>query len=229
MKTIPYSIERSKKRKKSISILVTKTQEVIVRAPHHTSDRYIEDLIEKSRDWIHKKLAALQNVVHCPKRQWVTGEVLQYLGESYTIEVWPIPSKKAACELMGQTLFIKCLEPHYSPSVKKVVEAWYRKQAKKILSERTLFFANIMNLFPTEIIVKQQKNRWGSCDQHNIIRYNWKAIMASMPLVDYLVVHELAHIKEKNHGPNFWAVVEKEVADYKEKRKALKSFHAEFD
>lgn len=229
MKTIPYTIERSKKRRKSVAILVTPLQEIIVRAPQRTSDRYIKDLIEKSRGWIQKKLANLAVEQPQAKRVWKTGEIFSYLGNSYTLEVWSIPSKKASCELMAETLFLKCLFPTEAVNIKKTLERWYRKEAEILLKERTLHFTEIMGVVPREIIIKQQKNRWGSCDSHNIIRYNWKVIMAPADLIDYLVVHELAHIREKNHGKAFWEYVASILPDYQERRRRLKSFHTHFD
>jgi len=116
---------------------------------------------------------------------------------------------------------------HQEKQAQKFVESWYRTAAKAILEKRTAFFAEQMQVMPKEILIKTQRRRWGSCDRFNNIRYNWKIIMAPIELVDYLVVHELAHIKEKNHSPAFWRVVESAMPDYKVRRAALKDFHAE--
>ena len=145
-----------------------------------------------------------------------------YLGKPYILEVSPILGSKNTCELMGDVLFVRLRK---KGEAAKVLEQWYRKEALRVLTERSRHFASLLQVVPTEIVVKTQKTRWGSCDRHNVIRYNWRIVMAPPELLDYLVIHELAHIKEKNHGPNFWALVESILPDYQEKRRALKSFH----
>lgn len=230
--TIPFVIERSKKRRKSIAILVTKTRGVVVQAPHRMPEAYIHEVIEERKAWIQKKWIAIQAHVEEKKEYYFeNGEAFLYLGEPHTLEIWPIPAAKNQCELIGKTLLVRIAKTSkftQEVQVKKNLEAWYHKQAKDILVARSQYFAELLHVKPGEIMVKEQKSRWGSCDSDNNIRYNWKVVMVPMHLIDYLVVHELAHIKEKNHSAAFWDVVLSILPDCHERRKALKVFHVEW-
>ncbi len=227
--SFPVILERSKKRSKSIAILVTHERGVVVQAPHRTSDRYIRELILERKNWILQKLQSFQARAKLePEHTWENGETLLYLGEPYRLELGPVPAKKGQCELFDDTLFVRLTARSalsQTAQCKKLVETWYRQQAKMVLTERSQYFAERMQVEPRAIIVKQQKTRWGSCDRQNIIRYNWQIIKAPPALLDYLVVHELAHIRLKNHSKAFWSLVASEIPDYLLRRKALKAFH----
>ena len=95
-------------------------------------------------------------------------------------------------------------------------------QAKKIFPERTAYFAERMGVTYNRITIREQKTRWGSCSSVGNLNFNWKLVLMPSELLDYVVVHELAHRKEMNHSPRFWAVVEKELPDYRERREKLK-------
>ena len=95
-------------------------------------------------------------------------------------------------------------------------------QAKKIFPERTAYFAERMGVTYNRITIREQKTRWGSCSSAGNLNFNWKLVLMPSELLDYVVVHELAHRKEMNHSPRFWAVVEKELPDYRERREKLK-------
>ncbi len=191
-------IERSCKRRKTITLQV-KEGAVIARIPQRISDRYVYDLIEARRDWIQTQIQKQQSrpPLPMPKTHWLSGEAVPFLGEPYLL----------SCNYDAQAL-----------------KAWYLEQAKIVLVERTDYFATEMRLRPKQVIVKNQKTRWGSCSADNVIRYNWKIIQAPLDLVDYLIVHELAHIQHKNHGPHFWSKVSQFIENPLQCRKALHHF-----
>lgn len=95
-------------------------------------------------------------------------------------------------------------------------------RAKKIFPERTAYFAKRMGVTYNRITIREQKTRWGSCSSAGNLNFNWKLVLMPPELLDYVVVHELAHRKEMNHSPRFWAVVENELPDYRERREKLK-------
>ncbi len=102
------------------------------------------------------------------------------------------------------------------------------RKAKEIFPERTAYFARRMGVGYGRITIREQKTRWGSCSQAGNLNFNWKLIMMPPEILDYVVVHELAHRKEMNHSPRFWAVVEKELPDYRLRREELKKLGREF-
>lgn len=226
---IPVIIKRSQKRQKSIAILIHPEGKIVVRAPYHTSEMFIYDLIRKREKWIKEKIAAL-SVARAEagfEHEWVSGKKILFLGKVYSLDVGTVLVKKGACQLRDQILFVSLTIRGYlkqQEQCKKQVEAWYRQQAEQILNERSLHFAARLGVKPAGIIIRYQKQRWGTCDQHNVIRYNWQIVKAPLCLIDYLVVHELAHIRMKNHSPAFWAIVASMLPDYLERRRALKAF-----
>ncbi len=102
------------------------------------------------------------------------------------------------------------------------------ERAKQIIPERTAYFARRMGVTYGRIAIREQKTRWGSCSQAGNLNFNWKLVLMPPDVLDYVVVHELAHRKEMNHSPRFWAVVEKELPGYRARREELKRRGREF-
>ena len=96
------------------------------------------------------------------------------------------------------------------------------EQAKRIFPERTAYFAKRMGVDYGRITIREQKTRWGSCSSKGNLNFNWKLVLLDPELLDYVVVHELAHRREMNHSKNFWKIVEAELPDYRERRRRLK-------
>ena len=96
------------------------------------------------------------------------------------------------------------------------------ERAKRIFPERTAYFALRMGVDYGRITIREQKTRWGSCSSKGNLNFNWKLILLAPELLDYVVVHELAHRREMNHSKNFWKIVEAELPDYRERRRRLK-------
>lgn len=108
-------------------------------------------------------------------------------------------------------------------------EARYKKQAKGYLQQKCRFFAERMGLRCGEVKINGAKTRWGSCNRKGDINFTYRLLLAPEELIDYVVVHELAHLKEMNHSAGFWAVVEQTMPDYKSRRKRLREFEREVE
>lgn len=106
----------------------------------------------------------------------------------------------------------------------KALDLYYKEEAKKIIPELVDKFAKKMNLFPTSIKYRKNKRTWGSCNYRNGLNFNILLIQFPLEVIEYVVIHELAHIKHKNHSKSFWKLVEKYCQDYKQREKLLKSF-----
>jgi predicted metal-dependent hydrolase len=103
------------------------------------------------------------------------------------------------------------------------VRAFYKKQAAPILEERLTAWSQTMQLFPKKLVLRGQKSRWGSCSSAGVINLNWKILIAPLAVIDYLIVHELAHLRHHNHSPTFWRLVEHFQPDYMSQEKWLKA------
>lgn len=108
-------------------------------------------------------------------------------------------------------------------------EARYKKQAKAYLQGKCLYFSEIMGLRHGEIKINGAKTRWGSCNRKGDINFTYRLIFAPEEVIDYVVVHELAHLKEMNHSDRFWTVVEQTMPDYKARRQKLRDFERRFE
>ena len=107
-----------------------------------------------------------------------------------------------------------------------VLEKFYKQKAKEIIAERLHKYEQIMGLYSTKFGITSANTRWGSCSGKNSINFTWKLVMADIDVIDYVVVHEIAHIKEKNHGKNFWNLVGKYYPNYKSARVYLRNLSA---
>ena len=100
--------------------------------------------------------------------------------------------------------------------------AWYKGKAKAYIEERVRHYSGVLNLYPEHVRIGSARSRWGSCSHKNHLSFTWRLIMAPHSVIDYVVIHELAHIKEKNHSNRFWNLVEEIVPDYGTHRKWLR-------
>jgi len=108
------------------------------------------------------------------------------------------------------------------PQAESLFTTWYKKQARKVLTGRVKFFANKYDFKVRKIRISSARTRWGSCSQKGTLSYTWRLVMAPSNVIDYVVVHELCHLKEMNHSKAFWLQVEAILPDYKQRRKWLK-------
>lgn len=113
-------------------------------------------------------------------------------------------------------------------AIKKAILKWYLSEADQIIRQRTKRYFPILDVMPRKIEIKDQEKRWGSCSSKSVLRFNWRIIMAPISIIDYVVVHELCHLKVKNHSPAFWRLVSLAVPDYRKRRDWLRKNSAIF-
>jgi predicted metal-dependent hydrolase len=201
---IDYTLIRS--RRKTCAICVSGGI-VTVRAPLRMSRRDIDAFVRAKADWIERRVdetarTAQQRAAFTIK----PGDKLRLRGGYIT----------APNDAEGEKLKALCIKN-------------YKKLAKQHLTERTEHFAAIMGNAPVSIKITSAKTRWGSCTAKKTINYSWRLIMAPDELIDYVVVHELAHLKQMNHSEKFWAEVAKIIPDHKARRAQLKKFAEELN
>lgn len=218
-----FRLVRSKR--KTLGICVYPSGEIVIRAPERMSREEIWRLVETKAEWIGRKLAELKeeegNLEEAaPKHKYFPGEVFLYLGGQLVLETREEGKKRPEAFLEEDRLVI--FGGDGKPEQRRrVLESWYRKAASQYIGQRIAYYAEQIGEYPENIRIKEQKRRWGSCSSKRNLNFNWRLIMAPPEIVDYVVVHELCHLKHLNHSLEFWQLVERFLPDYKERKQWL--------
>ena len=201
--------------RKTLSLIIEADGTLTVRAPLRMKEADIQRFIEEKSDWIKRKQARARKEV-VPSHQFTDGETFWYLGKEVPLRF--VRDGRPALVMDGTFRLAKSAQPRAA----SVFEAWYKKQARTVLTDRVNFFARKYGFEVSKIRISSARTRWGSCSRKGTLSFTWKLLMASPDVIDYVVVHELCHLRELNHSPSFWAQVEAILPDYKSKRKWLK-------
>ncbi|MTI64204.1 SprT family zinc-dependent metalloprotease [Methylophaga sp.] len=206
------------KRRKTLSLAI-RDGEVQLRIPARLPMQQAEYFVQQKSGWIQQKLAAHPPVA--PK-QFVNGERLLYLGIPYQLAVYPSqPGRKVT--LIDKRFCVEHRGRQASEvALKKQITDWYKQQAQSWLAERCELLARQTGFKPGTIEVKTYRARWGSCTLSGKIQLNWKLIMAPAKIIDYVIIHELCHLRQHNHSPAFWRLVEQFDPDFTQHRAWLK-------
>jgi len=207
-------IYRSSRR--SLSLEITPQAELVVRAPFLVSEKRILNFVRSKSAWIlQKKSLAQKKLEKIKPRNFNEGEELVFLNLKYLLKL--VDSREIG--LKGSNLEFP---RRYLKAPEKYLEAWYREQARAIIVKRCEYFAKLMGLNYESIKIGGAQKRLGSCSFTNSLNFSWRLILAPPSAVDYVVIHELCHILEKNHGPRFWDKVERYFPNYRETRTWLR-------
>jgi predicted metal-dependent hydrolase len=205
-------------RRKTIAILVTPDGQLEVRAPHGVSRRQIEAIVTQKAAWIqNNRERALKTASLTQRRPLQAGCHLWYLGKSYPLRV----NSSAPARVVFDNGF--SLPEASLPRAAELLEDWYKKQARAIITARVAYFERTFGLKVRSIRITSARTRWGSCSHLNMLNFTWRLVMAPAGVIDYIVAHEMAHLVEKNHSRAFWAQVEHMLPDYKLYRAWLKA------
>lgn len=217
-KDIEYTLNRSNR--KTASIYIERDGQVSMLVPERLTTRQIEDVLESKRKWIYRNLAEWQDLnsrkVH---RDYVNGEGFLYLGRSYRL--------KLVSEL-DEPLMLKdgyfCLRATNGsiPDADAAFKEFYREKGAARIRPRVAYFQAKMDVAPKSIKVIDLKHRWASCTSGGNLNFHWKCMMAPLTIIDYIVVHELAHLIFPNHTQAFWNEVDKAMPDYLERKEWLR-------
>lgn len=208
-------------RKKTIAFKVVEGKASIV-VPKTLSHREIADFVHKKQSWIKEKLEFHQSLPEIKPKNFVAGESFAFLGQSYKLEVEIGNYPHLFFQENRFTAFVRNPEVDNSHAVKALFKQWYQLQAENFLCAITEKCAKKIGVKPGKITFKSFKSRWGSCSSRGDIQYNWRIIMAPENIIHYLVVHELCHILQHNHSPQYWQLVSQYHPEYKKSRAWLK-------
>ena len=211
---IDYTLTRSKRK---TVIIYVRSSGVDIRAPLRMPMHEIDRFVASKEKWIKSRLVRTQEqAVQRENFNLDYGDMILYRGKLY-----PIAQKAGnRAVFVDETFYVP---PGLSPDeIKAACVKIYKKLAKLDINEKVQYFAGRLSVKPTAVKINSAKTRWGSCSAKKSLNFSWRLIMADDDVIDYVVVHELAHIIELNHSNRFWSIVEGILPDYKENQKRLK-------
>ena len=222
--TITFTVIRSRRRKKTVEVTLDPRDGVLVSAPWDTPPERITAVVAKRAGWIVRQ--ASSEVLHPRRKEFVSGESLPYLGRlaRLFVEHAHVRSVSVAFDHWSFRVVAPSdlADEQRRARIEDALVRWYKEHASERLSARTEYWARRAGYAPTAVLVRDQRQRWGSCSPDGKLRFNWRIVMAPPALIDYVVVHELAHLRERTHSAAFWAEVARLMPDYRPRRSRLK-------
>jgi len=213
---------RWSRRRRTIGISVARDGGLRVLAPQGVPARKLESAVRARLPWVRRKLAEFEALGPPPPRfSFVDGERLPYLGRTYRLALVD------AGDLHGAPLALRRgrfeLARGLDGEARAAVVRWYTERARARLGARVAHYAPLVGATPAGVVVRDLgTRRWGVCDARTrVVTFHWELVLQPPEIADYVVVHELAHLHEPNHGPRFWRRVAAVVPDWKRRRAAL--------
>jgi predicted metal-dependent hydrolase len=204
-------------RRRTIGLQIASDARLIVRAPYFASENLIHKLIRQKESWIRLKQDYFkQRQSKVLVRRFQPGEEFLFLGKVYPLVVSEDLPKAIALD--GDLKIAQVALAH----AKEHLENWYKTQAFDYIAQRVKYYAQITGLSCRMVKVNRAQTRWASCSRKDTLNFTWRLIMAPQRVVDYVIVHELMHLKQRDHSHKFWAEVAKIIPDYKQDERWLK-------
>jgi len=205
-------------RRKTLAIEVARDASLVVRAPRHVSRDFIERFVQSHAPWIRQRQEAQRQRLRAQASFTLAdGRMLLLFGRAYPLSV--VEQAAEPCAFSG-AFILRADEPTRAQAA---IGNWYKRTAYASIKERIEYFSRSHGFAPGGFVLSSARSRWGSCSPANVIRVNWRLVMAPPEIIDYVVVHELAHTKEKNHSAAFWAHVLGICPDYRSRRAWLRN------
>ena len=217
--------ELSYRKRKTLAIQIKPMREILVFSPNGLSEDYIMKKVRSKGAWILKKIAEFAEIGFLPlRKQFIAGELFLFLGNNYKLKLLLNKNiSRPKVEIFENNILI--VSPSEEQEIlRKAIQKWYKNEAEKLILKKVEYFRKIIMADPAKIKIKEQKRRWGSCSSKGNIYFNWRIIMAPDQVIDYIVVHEIAHLIHRNHSSVFYKLIESILPDYKKRRKWLKDY-----
>jgi predicted metal-dependent hydrolase len=219
---LDYRLVRSKRR--SIGFLID-DDGLRITAPKWVTVAEIDNAIREKQRWIFTKLnerrersaRRLQ-----PQMQWCDGATLPYLGNDVVLRILAAQATGIAYDAATRELAISLPPDAGEQQLKDRVQGWLQVEAKRIFAERLPVYAEKLDVSYRSFALSSATTQWGSCTVEGKIRLNWRLIHFALPMIDYVIAHELAHLREMNHSPRFWATVQSIFPEFEAAKRALR-------
>jgi hypothetical protein len=214
--TISYLLERRSRR--TVGLKIT-TEGLVVHAPKRIFEFQLHQILQEKSNWILSKLEA-REANQIEKIEWVDGEHLLYLGQDIQLKL--VSNVKKSTRFENAELVIHAPEANDHKVCSRMVLMWYKKQAFLDFSRRLEILSAKLGVPTPPLTLSNAQSRWGSCNSRGEVRLSWRLLQAPPNIINYVICHELAHLKQMNHSPKFYAVLESLFPNYKAAEKELK-------
>jgi predicted metal-dependent hydrolase len=219
--TVSYILKRSRKRRKTISLQITRQSDVVVSAPYFTPVSEINSFIEQKHEWIQKNIRRQkEQKLQTGEKLYLSGEYFYFLGTPYPLEVFFQQNLPIGLVFWNNRFYLNCED---GLGVRKsYFIQWYKTKAREYFAGQVEHIGRLLQLLPNSVRITSARTRWGSCSEENNLAFSFRLIMAPQAVIDYVIIHELMHMKEKNHSAQFWKLVNAAMPAYKLHRCWLK-------
>jgi predicted metal-dependent hydrolase len=217
--------------RRSVSIYLYPKKPIKVVAGNLTSTKLIYEFLLSKKPWIEKNFSKFEELAaKFPEKKIRSYEVFPFFGRSLRLRMAITVLKKPFVAVQDEELRLHIPRNDWSaevltdehPRLLAEIRDFYKREAVKKITERTEHWAQQMKLYPATLRFREQRTRWGSCSSRGAINFNWRLIVFKPEIIDYVIVHELAHLKHMNHSANFWSLVQAHVPGYELLMKELR-------
>ncbi|MDQ2785116.1 MAG: M48 family metallopeptidase [Chloroflexota bacterium] len=220
---VPYTVTISHRARQPRLIIAPGTGLRVVTPLGYDRNRLLQFILRR-QGWILKHLDHFAALPATPAADAPLPEQITFCGAVHTVCVMVVPGRRAAVVLEGQAFAITVAA---ATAARPALEGWLREAARVAIASQVASRAKEMNLAYGSVTIRDQKTRWGSCSRVGNLNFNWRLVLAPPAVLDYVVVHELAHRVELNHSARFWRVVARYCPTYNEHRVWLRTHGAE--
>jgi len=223
--------------RRSLSIVLKPDGSVCVRANLKTSDERIHNFLVEKQAWIEKHLNQFEKLrLQFPEKKLLCDEEFPFLGQNLSLRVVPTLLKKVFFSRQERHLLMHIPQAAWDEMSEEDMQQFfpqlkqfYQRESIRLITERLQIWSVQMELAPRKLKFRNQKSRWGSCSAQGIVTMNWRLIGAPLEVVDYVIIHELAHLQHMNHSKSFWTLVERHCLNLKACEDWLKNHQMSLD
>jgi predicted metal-dependent hydrolase len=206
-------------RRKTLGLTVDRAGELIVHAPDSATEEELHRWVQRKLLWVHRKLAQKQEMNGAARTpEFVSGESFYYLGKNFRLRV--VNKGAVPLKLVDEWFLLRRKD---CPDAGRHFRDWYLAAGTPWLSNRVDVWVPRVNARPARIRVGDLGFHWGSCGRKGMVYFNWRLLQLPVRLIDYVVVHELIHLIEHNHGRQFWRIMERTLPDWRERKETIES------
>jgi hypothetical protein len=219
---LEFQVRRSERRR-TLEITVERDGRLLLSAPTGCDQARLERFVQSKRRWVYEKLAAREaQKPAIPARRFVSGEGLPYLGRTFRLLL--VPEQEAPVKLAAGRFRMRRADVAQG---REHLVRWYTAHARPWLETRVERYAGRIDVEPGSLAVRELGYRWGSCGKGGRLYFHWRSILLPPRIADYVVVHELVHLREPHHSPSFWRAVERALPDFALRKQWLAEHGAE--